>query len=107
MKKCAGQDAHDQPCRGHHGALTLVQGCWRCPEHAVAVLGAARTSWAVRCPVHGLVYLTSDQYHAQLAQVGSRWRCPAAAVGGKHAEACGREAAWDDATYEAGLSENP
>jgi hypothetical protein len=53
------------------------------------------TPWAVRCiwcePGGGLVFLTYEEYVAQLAAAGSRWVCPR----------CGDVARWDDANYEA------
>lgn len=97
MRKCAAHDKDGKPCQGHHSTLALVQGRWLCHEHAAKVLEAAKTRWAVRCPVHGLVYLTREQYDAQMNDADALWRCPVV----HDAEVCGQDAAWDDDTYEA------
>ena len=34
------------------------------------------TPWAVRCPYHGVVYLTENSYIAQLSRPDSYWECP-------------------------------
>jgi len=48
------------------------------------------TAWAVNCPRDGLVYLTREEYTRQISRVDDLWKCPR----------CGRDAQWDDDTYE-------
>jgi len=48
------------------------------------------TAWAVNCPRDGLVYLTREEYTRQIGRVDDLWKCPR----------CGRDAQWDDDTYE-------
>jgi hypothetical protein len=61
-----------------------------------AIGGRTPTPWAVRCGgllegyCCGLVYLTEEEYDAQLMAAFTTWRCPL----------CGAEADWDDWTYE-------
>lgn len=54
------------------------------------------TPYAVRCFSSGcnggnLIYLTPQEYSAQLSKPGARWECPR----------CGQTASWDDANYDA------
>lgn len=53
------------------------------------------TPWAVRCPEHGQVYLTSHEYRRQLARADVRWWCPI----------CGLVCDWDDDNYEEWLEQ--
>jgi hypothetical protein len=48
------------------------------------------TPFAVRCPEHGLVYLSQAEYNHQMNRPDALWRCP-----------CGATATWDDDNYEA------
>lgn len=47
------------------------------------------TAWAVICPVHRQVFLTREEYEAQMDDPNALWKCP-----------CGRQATWDDDNYE-------
>jgi len=61
-----------------------------------------RTPWAVEClgyggggksgngPSCGLVYLSRDEYNAQLMAAGINWRCPI----------CGMDATWNDDNHD-------
>jgi len=49
-----------------------------------------QTPWAVICPEHGQVFLTDEEYDAQMDAPDAVWRCP-----------CGQRAEWDDDNYEA------
>lgn len=59
------------------------------------------TQWAVICPRHGQVFLTEDEYNAQMCDGDSKWKCtrftyqPGDAVG-----PCGAFSEWDDANYD-------
>lgn len=48
------------------------------------------TPWRLKCPIHGGVFLTEDEYVRQLEMPNRRWCCPK----------CGRLAAWDDANFK-------
>lgn len=48
------------------------------------------TRYAIRCTLHGLIYLTKEEYDRQMAQPDALWICPR----------CGRRAQFDDAMYE-------
>lgn len=48
------------------------------------------TRWAVICRVHGLQFLSHDQYLEQLDRPDDRWECPV----------CGAIADWDDECQE-------
>ena len=48
------------------------------------------TPWAVECPQHGLVCLTSAEYAQQLGNEDALWVCPV----------CGVDALWDDEHHE-------
>jgi len=60
--------------------------------------GRNRTAFAIHCQGpwdmpgngHGLVYLTQQEYVAQMNAPDSRWKCPL----------CRYEAGWDDDNYE-------
>lgn len=47
------------------------------------------TQYAVKCPDHGKVYLSEEEYIRQLENPNCTWRC-----------GCGGEAYWDDEHYE-------
>lgn len=49
-----------------------------------------RTPWAVRCVRHGLVFLTSHEYRAQMLQADALWTCPI----------CQGRAEWDDNNWD-------
>lgn len=46
--------------------------------------------YAVICPNHGQVFLSSPEYDWQMNRPNSLWQCPL----------CGEEADWDDDNYE-------
>lgn len=48
------------------------------------------TPWRLRCPTHGFVFLTEEQYSAQMLKPNNVWKCP-------H---CFASSSWDDAWYE-------
>lgn len=49
------------------------------------------TRYAIICPEHGQVYLTRENYNAQMADPDSRWVCPW----------CGSISEFDDDNYDA------
>jgi hypothetical protein len=49
-----------------------------------------RSPYRVRCPEHGFVYLTPQNYSAQLSRADDCWRCPI----------CLSYAHWDDEWYD-------
>lgn len=49
------------------------------------------TPYAVRCPKHGKVCLSTHEYSWQLSRPDDLWRCPI----------CGQASEWDDTHYEA------
>jgi hypothetical protein len=51
------------------------------------------TPWAVICPKHGRVFLSEQEYIAQMRRADRLWEC-----------LCGREAEWDDANYDEHMS---
>lgn len=60
------------------------------------------TPYAVNCPVHGLVYMTDDEYLAQLDRFDERWTCPRmSAEADDDFGLCGRTSTFDDEIYEA------
>jgi hypothetical protein len=46
--------------------------------------------YAVICPLHKQVFLTSEQYEEQMYRINALWRCPM----------CNQIAAWDDKNFE-------
>ena len=81
------------------------------------------TPYAVRCPLHGLIYLTYEEYCRQMDQLGQVWKCPhfvgteeAIRLDGGPAASdslnfwhgpmigpCGKPAHFDDDTYEGAM----
>jgi len=58
-----------------------------------------KTAWRVSCPYHGLVYLTQEEYLAQLEAPNHLWECPA--FDENELGVCGAKANWDSHWYEA------
>lgn len=71
-----------------------------------------KTAWRVRCPHHGPVFLTEEEYTIQMRNPDCRWKCPAFAEGNPKdfndvsPGVCGAQAGWDDDWYELWLEEN-
>lgn len=51
----------------------------------------------VTCPYHQSVVLTTDEYHEQLLEPDTFWKCPI----------CGATAEWDDSNYDAWTDNQP
>lgn len=70
-----------------------------------------KTAWRVRCPIHGPVFLTEEEYTAQMMRPDAKWACPAFEEGDKTNPAdpgpgvCGETCTWDDAWYEAWMDD--
>lgn len=63
---------------------------------------AERTPWAVRCPKHGQVFLTSDEHLDQACSDTGPWRCTRLVYGpGDVARPCREPSVFDDANAEA------
>jgi hypothetical protein len=62
----------------------------------------SETPWAVYCPKHGKVFLTRDEYEAQMDAVNTPWTCPRE-CGPPEVGICGEPSEWDDLNYEAHL----
>lgn len=58
------------------------------------------TPWAVICPHHGRVYLTEEEYRAQLDRPDEEWVCPVMVTDGEMPGPCGLGAEFDDENYE-------
>lgn len=54
------------------------------------------TPYAVRCRIHGQVFLTPAEYDYQMDNPDALWMCPI----------CGHAASFDDDNYEARISQN-
>ncbi len=70
------------------------------PQDGEGVMGELtsnrpQTPWRVICPRHFRVYLTCEEYNAQMASPNTLWKCPL----------CGLTAEWDDANYERACDE--
>ncbi len=48
------------------------------------------TPWAVICPNHGEVFLTHEQYMAQMYEVDVMWKCPI----------CSEYSEWNDENFD-------
>jgi hypothetical protein len=65
-----------------------------------------RTAWRVLCPHHGAVFLTREEYNAQMMAPNARWACPAWENGDPNDRndvgpgICGATCRWDDNWYE-------
>lgn len=59
------------------------------------------TAYAVHCPKHGKVFLTSGEYHRQLMKADDRWSCPVMNADMNELGLCGRISEFDDAHFEA------
>jgi hypothetical protein len=65
----------------------------------------AKTPWRVLCPQHGPVFLSHEEYEAQMNASAHPWCCPLFEVANpsdpKSGPAiCGAAAEWDDAWYD-------
>ena len=66
----------------------------------------ASTPWRVICPRHGAVFLTHDEYEAQLEAVDRDWCCPVFDTGNPEDPLdvgpgiCGTPSEWDDSWYD-------
>jgi hypothetical protein len=70
-----------------------------------------KTAWRLHCPYHGIVYLTREEYMAQMAAPDSKWKCPAFDNGDPTDPndpgpgVCGAVSSWDDHWYEAWMDD--
>lgn len=59
------------------------------------------TAYAVRCPKHGKVFLTTGEYHRQLMKGDYRWSCPVMSADiDDDLGLCGCISEFDDAHFE-------
>jgi hypothetical protein len=58
------------------------------------------TPYLVHCPIHGRVFLTSDEYDRQMSRPNSFWTCPRMDSDPKRFGLCGYDSEFDDANYE-------
>jgi hypothetical protein len=83
--------------------LTVENGrqCADCREHRVQTFDRGqRSPWAVLCPVHGRVFLESDEYGRQMSRGDVAWSCPAWDSEESRFGLCGYPSIWDDDTHE-------
>jgi len=65
-----------------------------------------KTAWRVICPHHGPVFLTREEYMAQMKAPNNKWECTAFDMGNPKDPddvgpgVCGAKASWDDHWYE-------
>lgn len=59
-----------------------------------------QTAFAVLCPKHGQVFLTSGEYHRQLMNADDRWACPVMDADINEIGLCGRISEFDDDNFD-------
>lgn len=58
------------------------------------------TPYAVHCPIHGVVYLTEEEYLRQLDQPDLVWSCPRMSTSIHAIGLCGEPSDFQDGIYE-------
>lgn len=72
-----------------------------------------RTAWRVVCPHHGPVFLTREEYDAQMARPDRTWQCPAFDEGDPDDPddvgpgVCGARSEWDDVWHDRWTDDPP